>query len=145
MYYCDTHCTANIITSCHPLIENGYLLFITDGQLAIGKVIAMYKSVGNRHAYVSNPVHSIDILSYIPVIAFIKITKGLFSQKCESGGNLFAHIKSSQVIYYFGIDLNFNYYNHGNFSRILSVSENSLNIYNFFAKENLNNLINIML
>jgi hypothetical protein len=105
----------------------------------------MFKLIGNRHAYVSNSIDSIDILSYISIIAFVRITEGLFSQKCELGGNLYAHIKPSQVIYYFGTNSNFNCYNSGDFAGILSVSQDSLNIYNFFAqKENLTKLINIV-
>ena len=65
---------------------------------------------------------------------FIRITEGLFSQKCELGENLYAHIKSSQVIYYFGTNSNFNCYNFGDFAGILSMSQDSLNIYNFFAQ-----------
>ena len=116
-----------------------YYLFIIDEQLVIGKVISMFKLIGNRHAYVD----SIESLSYISVITFIRITEGLFSQKCELGGNLYAHIKSSQVIYYFGTNSSFNYYNSGDFAGILSVSQDSLNVYNFFAqKEILTKLIN---
>ncbi len=48
----------------------------------------MFKLIGNRHAYVSNSIDSIDVLSYISIIAFVRITEGLFSQKCELGGNL---------------------------------------------------------
>ena len=73
------------VTSLHPLVENGYLLFIIDEQLVIGKVISMFKLIGNRHAYVD----SIESLSYISVITFIRITEGLFSQEHElQGGNI---------------------------------------------------------
>jgi hypothetical protein len=109
------------------------LIIFSDQKLCIGKVLAMYESIGGKHSFISHSVNNIDLLSYISVTLFIDIYGGsLFTNDCLAGGRLFAHITSKEVVYYLGKDsITF----HSN--SMLTLDNNSLQIYNLLKNSSI--------
>jgi hypothetical protein len=98
----------------------------------------MYKSVSKRHAYISSS-KDIDSLSYISVATYINIDGNLFSPASKSGGNLFGHITSKQVIYHFNNSLDMVYTNStvANVTGRLCLIGNSWVIFEFFSQKHI--------
>ncbi|UZO29193.1 uncharacterized protein OCT59_022679 [Rhizophagus irregularis] len=120
------------VSQAHPLKKDGYLLVFTDGRLCIAKVIAMYQMIGGKHSFVTGTIDNIDLLSYISVSLFINIYgDSLFSNECIAGGRLYAHLKSKDIVYYFGVNVPFMLHSNS----LLTLDDNSLEIYSFFKKE----------
>ncbi|CAB4428108.1 unnamed protein product [Rhizophagus irregularis] len=91
------------VSQNNPLEKNGFLIIFSDQKLYIGRVIAIYENIGGRHRYILRNITNIDAISYISVSLFIDVYNGLFfTNDCQIGGKLFAHIIPKEVIYYFG-------------------------------------------
>ena len=92
----------------------------------------MYQMIGGKHSFVTGTIDNIDLLSYISVSLFINIYgDSLFSNECIAGGRLYAHLKSKDIVYYFGADVPFMLHSNS----FLTLDDNSLEIYSFFKKE----------
>ena len=101
-------------------------------MLCIAKVLAMYQPIGGKHSYVSISIDDLDSLSYISVSLFINIYGDtLFSNECKAGGRLYTHLKSKEVVYYFGISVPFIFHSNS----LLTLDQDSLNIYLFFKTD----------
>ena len=101
-------------------------------MLCVAKVIAMYQMTGGKHSFVTGTIDNIDSLSYISVLLFVNIYgDSLFSNECMAGGRLYAHLKSKEIVYYFGTNVSFTLHSNS----LLTLDENSLGIYSFFKKE----------
>ncbi|PKY55516.1 hypothetical protein RhiirA4_475029 [Rhizophagus irregularis] len=101
-YYVKHIGCANVSQN-NPLEKNGFLIIFSDQKLYIGRVIAIYENIGGRHRYILRNITNIDAISYISVSLFIDVYNGLFfTNDCQIGGKLFAHIIPKEVIYYFG-------------------------------------------
>ena len=88
--------------------------------------------IGKKHAFVTETIDNIDSLSYISVLLFINIYgDSLFSNECTAGGRLYAHLKSKEIVYYFGTSVPFILHSNS----LLTLDEYSLEIYSFFKKE----------
>lgn len=88
--------------------------------------------IGGKHGFVSGTINNIDSLSYISVSLFINIYgDSLFSNECMAGGRLYAHLKSKEVVYYFGINVPFTLHSNS----LLTLDQDSLKIYSFFKRD----------
>ena len=78
------------------------MIIFSDQKLYIGKVLAIYENISGKHAYISYNITNIDAISYISVSLFVDIYNGsIFTNDCQIGGKLFAHITPKEVVYYF--------------------------------------------
>ncbi|GES93834.1 hypothetical protein GLOIN_2v1777971 [Rhizophagus clarus] len=127
------------VTDNNPLRENGFILYISKESIFLGKVLSLYRLVSIRHAYVSFS-QDIDSLSYISVATFVNTDGNLFSPICKSGGKIFAHITSKQVIYHFDNSC-LDVINVANLPGRLCLEGNSWEIFDFFSQKQVISII----
>ena len=60
----------------------------------------MYEKRGQRHAWVKK-ANFLDYLSYVSINIYLNVYNNLWTNTCEAGGKLFAHIPAKEVLYYF--------------------------------------------
>ncbi|GES83162.1 hypothetical protein GLOIN_2v1777971 [Rhizophagus clarus] len=130
------------VTDNNPLRENGFILYISKESIFLGKVLSLYRLVSMRHAYVSFS-QDIDSLSYISVATFVNTDGNLFSPICKSGGKIFAHITSKQVIYHFDNSC-LDVINVANLPGRLCLEGNSWEIFDFFSQKQVISIIAII-
>ncbi|RIA96614.1 hypothetical protein C1645_815141 [Glomus cerebriforme] len=119
--------------------EDKFILYMSKEGVLLGKVLSIYRLVSNQHAYVSFS-QNIDSLSYLSVAAFANTDSNLFSPACKSGGNLFAHITSKQVIYHFdnsSLDIT----NVVNLVGYLCMLGNSWQLFDFFSQKQVMSIV----
>ncbi|RIA81955.1 hypothetical protein C1645_836130 [Glomus cerebriforme] len=68
------------VSEFHPLILGGYLIIYSDNKLCIAQIISMYEKQVN---------------------IYLNVYDNLWTNTCEAGGKLFAHIPAKEVLYYF--------------------------------------------
>ncbi|GBB90981.1 hypothetical protein RclHR1_18060001, partial [Rhizophagus clarus] len=122
------------ISQNNPLEVDGFLIIFSDQKLCIGRVLAMYESIGGKHSLILCSVDNIDLVSYISVALFINVyNRSLFTNDCLAGRKLFAHITSKEVVYYLSkSSVTF----HSN--SMLTLDSNSLRIYDIFNNSSTN-------
>lgn len=104
------------------------MIIFSEQKLYIGKVLAIYENISGKHAYISYNITNIDAISYISVSLFVDIYNGsIFTNDCQIGGKLFAHITPKEVIYYFGKPDTITFQNNS----MLTLTDEALQIYNF--------------
>ncbi|GBB90983.1 hypothetical protein RclHR1_18060003 [Rhizophagus clarus] len=122
------------ISQNNPLEIDGFLIIFSDQKLCIGRVLAMYESIGGKHSLILCSVDNIDLVSYISVALVINVYNGsLFTNDCLAGGKLFAHITSKEVVYYLGKS-SVTFHNNS----MLTLDSNSLRIYDIFNNSSTN-------
>ncbi|POG78532.1 hypothetical protein GLOIN_2v1766725 [Rhizophagus irregularis DAOM 181602=DAOM 197198] len=126
-------CCANVFQN-NPLEKDGFLIIFSDQKLYIRIVITIYENISGRHEYISRNITNIDAISYISLVSlFIDVYNGsFFTNNCQIGGKLFAHIIPKEVIYYFEKPDTITFQNNS----ILTLNEEALRIYNFFNNSN---------
>ncbi|GES73107.1 hypothetical protein GLOIN_2v1822254 [Rhizophagus clarus] len=108
-------------------------------NIGLPQYINVYRLVSMRHAYVSFS-QDIDSLSYISVATFVNTYGNLFSPICKSGGKIFAHITSKQVIYHFDNSC-LDVINVANLPSRLCLEGNSWKIFDFFSQKQVISII----
>ncbi|GBC05191.1 hypothetical protein RclHR1_00610003 [Rhizophagus clarus] len=88
------------VSDIHNLISGGYLIIYSDNKLCIAQIISMYEKRGQRHAWIEK-ANFLDYLSYISVNIYLNVYNNLWTNTCEAGGKLFAHVPAKEVLYYF--------------------------------------------
>ena len=92
----------------------------------------MYQFIGGKHSFISENIDDLDSLSYISVSLFINIYgDSLFSNECIVGGRLYAHLKSKDIVYYFGANVPFMLHSNS----LLTLNDYSLEIILFLKRK----------
>ncbi|CAG8682823.1 9843_t:CDS:2 [Funneliformis mosseae] len=120
------------ISQNNPLEVDEFLIIFSNQKLCLRKILAMYKSISEKHSFISRSVDNIDLLSYISVTLFIDIYgRSFFTNDCLASGKLFTHITLKEVVYHLKKS-SITFHNNS----MLTLDSNSLQIYNFLNNSN---------
>ena len=114
---------AGVSEECQ-LEDHGLVIAYIGKKLCVGRILAKYQKISDRHSYVRSGVNSVDSLSFISVILY---------RTCQSptGGNLFVHLSFKNIVYYLGKASSFNATNY----EMLTLDINDSKIFSFFQQQ----------
>jgi len=120
------------VTKNHLLEDGNFIIVLSDNKLCLGRVIAKYQKIGERHTHINVEVDSIDSLSYVSIHLYIHLYGGMFTYQSRIGGYLFTHIFCKEMVYHLGrLD-----YIANEVSDMLTISDEARDIFHFFQKDN---------
>ncbi|CAB4374452.1 unnamed protein product [Rhizophagus irregularis] len=119
------------VTESHLLEDGNFIIILSDNKLCLGRVIAKYQKIGERHAHINVGVDSIDSLSYVSIYLYIHLYGGMFTRQSRIGGYLFTHIPYKEIVYHLSqLD-----YITDEVSDLLTIFGEAREIFQFFQKE----------
>ncbi|CAB4392317.1 unnamed protein product [Rhizophagus irregularis] len=133
--------SAGVSEKC--LLEDyGLIIVYISKRLYIGRILAKYQKISDRHSYVRSGVDSVDSLSFISIILYHYLSGSYFTYQSPviDGSNLFIHLSAKNVVYYLGNVLPFNFTNY----EMLKLNSNEYRIFSFFQQEVVMNTLKII-
>lgn len=121
---------ASVSEECQ-LKDYGLVIVYIGKKLCIGRILAKYQKISDRHAYICFGVDSVDSLSFISVILYHHLSGSYFTCQSSTGGNLFVYLSFKNIVYYLGKVFSFNATNY----EILILDINDSKIFSFFQQQ----------
>ena len=121
---------AGVSEECQ-LEDHGLVIAYIGKKLCVGRILAKYQKISDRHSYVRSGVNSVDSLSFISVILYRHLSGSYFTCQSPTGGNLFVYLSFKNVVYYLGKASSFNITNY----EMLTLDISDSKIFSFFQQQ----------